>query len=521
MTKRTKLKKYSRVLSSILAIFLFCSTPITSYARTAEGNPTTYEEFESDIADHLKLHETAFSIDYEGDLTNFGVHVFDFDSNDSIWAKALNYDDYTSWSFSDCYVKQLIYNDKITVTYTPNYYLTMSQEDYVVEKVDEILNQILTPEMTQTEKLRAIHTWIVNHVTYDDSLTKRDAYLALTTGEVVCQGFAMLLDRMCERAGIQSELVPGQYKDGDYHLWNIVYVDGKWIYDDTTWDTFMVSREFIENEGFTWDESAIDFTVKEIPSLYNDNESLPYSSKQYMLQSYKYISLAENINNIAPLEDASTYASKMVNSTEKTELTSRISLVDNRIRNNYYIKPTTPSNFKAVGAGYNSAKISWNTVSDASGYEILRASSKDGVYSSIKTTTSTSYTNSGLVTGKTYYYKVKAYKDVNNEKIYSNETVADGALPIPSTPTNFKAYKVSSSSIKVSWNAVSGASGYRIYRATSKTGTYTRIKTTSTTSYTNTGLTRGKTYYYKVRAFRYVGNEIIFSKYTSIIPYQL
>lgn len=60
---------------------------------------------------------------------------------------------------------------------------------------------------------------------------------------------------------------------------------------------------------------------------------------------------------------------------------------------------------------------------------------------------------------------------------------------------------VSCTSVKISWKKVKGAKGYRIYRAASKNGKYKKIKTTKGTSYTNTKLSSGKRYYYKVRAY--------------------
>ena len=52
----------------------------------------------------------------------------------------------------------------------------------------------------------------------------------------------------------------------------------------------------------------------------------------------------------------------------------------------------------------------------------------------------------------------------------------------------------------LTWNAVTGASQYEIYRATSQSGTYTKMFTTAKTSYTNTSAKAGTTYYYKVKA---------------------
>lgn len=67
-------------------------------------------------------------------------------------------------------------------------------------------------------------------------------------------------------------------------------------------------------------------------------------------------------------------------------------------------------------------------------------------------------------------------------------------------PASVVATSASYNSIKITWGAVAGASSYKIYRATSNIGTYTLISTATGTSYTNTNITTGKIYYYKVQA---------------------
>ena len=52
------------------------------------------------------------------------------------------------------------------------------------------------------------------------------------------------------------------------------------------------------------------------------------------------------------------------------------------------------------------------------------------------------------------------------------------------------------------WDAVERADYYIVYRATSKNGTYKKYATTTKTAYTNTSVTKGKTYFYKVRAIK-------------------
>ncbi|WML24578.1 SpoIID/LytB domain-containing protein [Neobacillus sp. OS1-33] len=177
----------------------------------------------------------------------------------------------------------------------------------------------------------------------------------------------------------------------------------------------------------------------------------------------------------------------------------------------------TPSSPKAASSAYNSIKTSWTAVSGASGYEVYRATSSTGSYYYAGSTTSTSYNNSGLVTNKPYYYKIRAYRMVGSTKVYSNFSAVVFAKPLPSVPTNFKAARVSSTSFKLTWSAIAGASGYELYRATSSSGAYTLLKRTTSLYYTNSGLIRGRTYYYKLRAYRMVGITKVYSGWTTII----
>ncbi|TDK65107.1 SpoIID/LytB domain-containing protein [Bacillus salipaludis] len=178
--------------------------------------------------------------------------------------------------------------------------------------------------------------------------------------------------------------------------------------------------------------------------------------------------------------------------------------------------PAAPLSVKANSSSYSSIKTSWATVSGANGYEVYRSTSSTGTYSLVGTTPSPSYTNGRLTTNKAYYYKIRAYRTVGQTKVYSNFSSIVNTKPIPSVPPNFKATRLSSKSIKVTWNSVSGASGYEVYRATSSKGSYRLLKSTTSLNYTNTGLERGNTYYYKLRAYRIVGKSKVYSGWTAI-----
>ncbi|MGI6175686.1 MAG: cadherin-like beta sandwich domain-containing protein [Christensenellales bacterium] len=178
---------------------------------------------------------------------------------------------------------------------------------------------------------------------------------------------------------------------------------------------------------------------------------------------------------------------------------------------------------KAVSAGYDRIKVSWAQVAGATGYEMYRATSSGGKYSRVSTITSgntLSHTNTGLTSGKTYYYKVRAYRTVDGQKVYGVFSSVVSAKPIPVKVTSAKAASASYRSVKVSWAKVTGATGYEVYRATSSGGKYSRVSTITsgnTLSYTNTGLTSGRTYYYKVRAYRTVSGQKVYGVFSSVV----
>jgi fibronectin type 3 domain-containing protein len=179
-----------------------------------------------------------------------------------------------------------------------------------------------------------------------------------------------------------------------------------------------------------------------------------------------------------------------------------------------YVFATTyvsaPTGVTATAQSSDSINVSWSSVSGATGYYVYRADSSGGSYSELASTSDASYTDTELTSNTTYYYKVSAYNSVG-EGGQSSYTYATTSLSVPAGVT---AEAQSPSSIYVSWEPVSGASGYYVYRADSSDGYYSSITNTNSTSYTNTGLTSGTTYYYKIKAYSSV-RESALSSYTN------
>lgn len=150
---------------------------------------------------------------------------------------------------------------------------------------------------------------------------------------------------------------------------------------------------------------------------------------------------------------------------------------------------------------FNSIKLTYKNINGASGYQIYRATSKSGKYSHIKTTPATTFTNTGLSLNKTYFYKVRAYQNINGKTYYTNTVVTSGVKTVLGK-TKLTAATPSYNAVKLTYKKADGATSYKIYRSTSSNKGFKHIKTTSSLSYVASSLETGKTYYFKVRPYR-------------------
>lgn len=165
-----------------------------------------------------------------------------------------------------------------------------------------------------------------------------------------------------------------------------------------------------------------------------------------------------------------------------------------------------------VTATYNTVSLSWKKVSNATGYEVYRYNKTTKKYSKIATVSKTTYKNEKLATGTKYTYKVRAYKKTEDgSNVTSAFSKSVSATPSLGKVTGVTVKNSAKGQAKITWKGVSGATGYTVYRATSKTGTYRVVKTGSVAkSYVNKNLTKKKTYYYKVRAYRMVSGKKVY-----------
>ncbi|MDQ3957573.1 MAG: S8 family serine peptidase, partial [Actinomycetota bacterium] len=178
--------------------------------------------------------------------------------------------------------------------------------------------------------------------------------------------------------------------------------------------------------------------------------------------------------------------------------------------------PDAPSGLTATAVAGSTSQLdlSWGDVSGETGYKIER--SLDGIsgWAQIATTGANvvAYRDSGLASGTTYHYRARAFNSAGDSG-YSNVASAktNGDTTPPTTPKSLKAAG-GRGKITLTWMAStdsggSGLAGYKVFKSTSSTGSFTQVGTITTTSYVDTAVLKGKVYYYYVVAYDNAGNH--------------
>lgn len=345
-----------------------------------------------------------------------------------------------------------------------------------------------------------------------------------------------VLDNIVHRGYILEKNISGNNKIWTVVKGNNIFKDFIWgneyneIIKPSKYKDYDISLSFINDKGanyipYNQDWDDFEFTLKKADGTILDEYSalddmdicfiVNYLSGEITLNI-----LNENYEGKVRLSVKNKVANK---SASKDIIISKEKIVEPKPEtpNKPEEKPNKVSGIKATSNSYNSIKLTWNkAINGANGYAVYRSTSKDGKYTLRKTITSKNtieFTDTGLDTNTTYYYKVRAYRMIADKKKYGSYSEIVCAKPVLSKTTITVSSKSKKATIK--WNKVLGASGYKVYSATSSNGTYSLKKTITsinTLSYTNTNLVSGKTYYYKVRAYRNVNGKVVYGPYSAV-----
>jgi len=169
--------------------------------------------------------------------------------------------------------------------------------------------------------------------------------------------------------------------------------------------------------------------------------------------------------------------------------------------------PLAPKTFTASAINSSRVKLTWVTSTTTSAYNLKRATSIAGPYTTIaKGLTTVNYVDSNLVAGTTYYYALRSANAIGESADSVQVTQQTSPLSLPPAPKGLTV-EAGNASVALTWNATDEApDSYKVMRATTALGTYTLIGTSATTSYTDQTAVNGSTYYYTVTAVNTVGD---------------
>lgn len=179
-------------------------------------------------------------------------------------------------------------------------------------------------------------------------------------------------------------------------------------------------------------------------------------------------------------------------------------------------RPASPTLSATAASGQ--IDLSWTTVTDADTYHLIVWTEAQDAWirtGDPLTSTTTTYTHSGISSGRTHYYRIRAAVTGTVGAWSNTISSVPGTSYIPGLVA-----KAGTAEVELTWNEVSGAGSYHIIMWTTGQTEWERIGgnlSSDTTSYTHTGLTAGNTYYYRVRAV--INNaEGLWSEKVSAVP---
>ncbi len=386
-------------------------------------------------------------------------------------------------------------------------------------KIDEIA-QVANTKESQYEAMKYIHNYLVLNGEYDNAALNclpqsekfflaHSSFGILNIGLGVCESYAKSFKLICDK--LENPPVNALMSSAT-HMWNAVLLDGKWYCVDATWDDQGGERVeykyFLCGDPDIVDEDSCDHVQDSVycpaPNYADSNyepkpEPVPQPQPTHSLkfvpevsatlfeegvkQYYKCI----NCGKIFADANANTETSLEMLAIPATDTVKSLSV------------PSIKAEIKS-----DSVKVCWNKISNAISYNIYRKTDKSD-WKLIGSTDDLSLSDKNVASGKKYQYMVYAVRGPLSSK---SKSVTVKYL----APTKVQV-KNTSSGMKASWNTVTGASGYTVYRRVYSKGKWsgwTVLKKTSAVSYSDKSVSSGYNYQYKVLAYSegYTGSYV-------------
>lgn len=163
----------------------------------------------------------------------------------------------TKWiNYSGSCTVDITYNDSITImAYLEGKIPALSEDNQqVLNEAIRIHDMLITDDMSQYDKAKAFHDYIINFNSYKDTGDRSHSVIgALIDGKSVCEGYTEAFDLLCYLSGIECIEVDGTGETDTVsgpHAWNKVKIDGVWYNVDVTWDDPVSSSPVLRYDYF-------------------------------------------------------------------------------------------------------------------------------------------------------------------------------------------------------------------------------------------------------------------------------
>lgn len=331
-----------------------------------------------------------------------------------------------------------------------------------------------------------------NSIMIGDNTISSDTY---ENGEIIIENNENLISfSINPNEGYYYDNVVVSYQDG-----TILTDNNEEVYSfdyDISYGNVNVTCDFHEKKVITFDANGGESELESLLFVPGSNVTLPNAHKSaYAFEGWTTV--RDDVNTLV------------------TDYT----FDDSIILYAYYVDDFVIKNLKVTSTGVSSILVTFDETETAEYYEIFRSTKSNKGFKKIATISTFSYTNKKLTFDTTYYYKIRAYKVVDGVKKYSPYSKVVGTKTKVNAP-NFSVKFNTYNSAKIVISKVSSANGYQIYRSESENGTYKLLTTTTKTSYVDKNLKVGKTYYYKVRAYKLKSKSKKYGSY-SLLSYEV